>query len=60
MKQHLTLYVIGWGILILIIGSILIIYHTNWYTFLGIFLLLWANNIGLKINEIQKQDHISN
>jgi hypothetical protein len=54
MRSNIGLFVILWGVLLLTVGSLLIIHNSNWYTFLGIFLLLWANNIGLKINEIQK------
>jgi hypothetical protein len=49
-----SFYMALYGLLILVIGSWLVISYSNWYTFYGVFLLLWANNIGLKINEIQK------
>lgn len=33
---------------LLVGGAALIVADTGWYTFTGIWLLMWANNIGLK------------
>jgi hypothetical protein len=60
MKRNLNLYQILWGIVIFAIGSVLVIHNSNWYTFLGVFLLLWSNNIGLRIDEVQNETNIFN
>jgi hypothetical protein len=60
MKCNFNSYQILCGIVIFAIGSVLVIHNSNWYTFLGIFLLLWANNIGLRIDEIQNENNIFN
>ena len=45
-KTRIALHLIAIGLGI--IGTTLVITHTGWQVAVGVFLLLWANNIGNK------------
>lgn len=39
-----------------IVGISLVVYYTHWQVGVGLFLLLWSNNIGARIRELRKNE----
>jgi hypothetical protein len=58
MKNGLIECVIGLSIMA--VGSYLVMTNGGWNLLWGIFLLLWANNIGLKYNAKTSKQRVSN
>ena len=43
-----TMFFNIFAVLLLVVGTGLIWYHSSWQNALGVFLLIWANNISIR------------